>query len=75
MIKPAHAQWAIVFDPAGLSAADVRMLTAVVEADLRLMRLTADPSDSRAQEALVVNVARALSTRFPHVAFRVIEED
>ena len=75
MLKPPHARWAIVFDPEGLSAADVRMVTAVVDADLRLLRLAADPSDSSADEVLVSNVARALSARFPHVVFRVVHPD
>jgi hypothetical protein len=75
MLKPAHARWTIVFDPEGLSAADVRMLTAVIEADLRLALLAADPSDSRAEETLVRNVAQGLSARFPHVAFRVVQGD
>jgi hypothetical protein len=75
MIKPAPARWTIVFDPTGLKAADVRMLTAVIDADLSLMRLAADPSDALGEDELVVNVARALAARFPDVTFRVVELD
>lgn len=75
MIKPAHTRWTIVFDPGGLSAADVRMLTAVIAGDLRLMRLATDPADIREEETLVLDVARALSARFPDVTFRVVQAD
>jgi hypothetical protein len=70
--KPRCVRWSIIFDPSGLSAADTRMLSAVVEADLRLMRLAEDPADARSEEALVRRVTLSLTTRFPGVAFRLV---
>ena len=77
MSDSARIRWMVVFDHTSLNATDIRMLTAVVEADLRLMHLARDTADQRSDEALVCAVKEALSARFPQIAFRVIclEED
>jgi hypothetical protein len=70
--SPRRVTWSIVFDASDLSAADTRMLSAVVEGDLRLMRLVEDLADASAEESLVRKVKQALTTRFPHVVFHVV---
>lgn len=70
--KPRRVRWSILFDTSSLNAGQARMLSAVVDADLRLMRLAEDPVDSRSDEALVDKVKHSLAARFPGVVFRVV---
>jgi hypothetical protein len=67
-----RVRWSIIFDPAGLNAAHARMLSAVIDADVRLMRLAEEPADACSEEALIRQLKQALTTRFPHVVFHVV---
>ena len=66
------ARWTVEFARTGLSAADIRMLDAIVDGDLRLMRVAEPAEDDREEEALVTRVTDALAARFQSIVFRVV---
>ena len=64
-----QGSWTIEFDRAGLTDADVRMLSAVVDANLRIIQMMSWSADRR---SLVVELTGVLSKDYPHVAFRIV---
>jgi len=48
------------------------MLDAIVDGDLRLMRVAEPAEDDREEEALVTRVTDALAARFQSIVFRVV---
>lgn len=70
---PSPSKWVVRFDPAGLAADEVRMLEELIAGNVGLARLAlgggalSEDAERRIAEA----ICEALSTDFPHVAFRV----
>jgi hypothetical protein len=64
-----QGSWTIAFDHAGLTDADVRMLSAVVDGNLRIIEMMSWSADRR---PLVVELAGVLSKDYPHVTFRIV---
>lgn len=63
-------QGTIDFDRDGLTDADVRMLSAVVDANLRIIDMMAWSAD---RKSLIVELLGVLSKDYPHVAFHLVQ--
>jgi hypothetical protein len=63
-------KWTIAFDHEGLSADDIRILSALVRADVCLMQFGHLDSDDN--EAAAERIRATLSTKFPGVRFRIV---
>jgi hypothetical protein len=75
-------RWTIEFDPTGLDPGEARMASAVIDGNLRMLRLafpaTSGGSSEDEDRKRAESVCRIVADEFPHIAFQVVpisEED
>lgn len=67
-----RVKWTISFAHEDLTPGEIRMLSAIVEADVRMMQLAHEGAYDR---SIVEQVRSSLASRFPHVVFRIVASD